>query len=229
MEPSVFRFPPVAAPAPKEKNENAQRPTAARDDLLVAHPWLKDYVGVSTGGGGRSSGSGSSGGRQGVPADLDDDVVEQTWRELMEKRRALELTGKPLGSDFVTQVLGGTWTRQHKNKSFDAVVGYARGGAPIAWGKQYNMGVEFSTAYSKYGDERATKLCLEWCRRCQFFYDMYLEADTPLYTYSDADLCSYVEDIDWLNFVLANEEHDAFWNRAMGLRTLVPSKKPKGK
>ena len=157
---------------------------------------------------------------------LDDAAIAEAWAALEKKRRERELQGAEEGPDFSTKILGGKWTRMHKGRAYDAIVGLAAKGGPHDWCRRYGLNVEASFSLQKYGEEAASTLALQWCKVMQFFYDLYQQADDPDHVYSDAELQSFEEDLDWVNFVLAAGVDSVVWPRASLIRNLRPSARP---
>lgn len=144
----------------------------------------------------------------------------------MNKRREHEEIRGDQGSDFTTKILGGEWTRTHKKKAFDAAIGIAVGGAPRAWCRKYGLNIEASFAFKKYGNDAATAMALEWCRRMQHFYDIYVLHGQDDHIYSGKELQSYEEALDWVNFLCASDVEAALWDRAESIRQLRPAPRP---
>ena len=117
------------------------------------------------------------------PATVEEDEIEVAYAALEEKRREWELECETSATYFYTSILGGRWTKVHKKKAFDCIIGKARGGAPTTWARRYGLNVEASFAFSKYGDAAASSLALEWCSRMQYFFDMYVVADDSQFEY----------------------------------------------
>jgi len=222
---TLWRFPPVPEPAERHPSSASSRP-APSADMLSQHPWLKRYMpaSASTGGARSSSASGTS---RAQPQEASDEAIALAWAALDKKRREVHLEGMFLGDDFQVKVLGGKWTLEHKSTAFDAIAAMARKGLPFAWCRAYNLNVEASFSIRKHGEEAARVLAVEWCKRMQFFYDIYKLADEPDFVYSPAQLSSYEEELEFVEFVLNAGVHDPAWPRAMAIRSLAPSARPK--
>ena len=58
-----------------------------------------------------------------------EEAIWKAWTELDEKRKELRVAERCGGVDFTTKLLGGKWTRVHRGKAFDAMIGIGRGRA----------------------------------------------------------------------------------------------------
>ena len=154
---------------------------------------------------------------------VSDEDIEEAWYELEEKRKQWELEGLDLGEDFTTQILGGRWTRVHKGKAYDAIVGFACKGPATLWARQYGFNVLASFSNRKHGEARASAMAIEWCRVMQHWCDIYRHQDIPTYHYSDHDLQSLEECLDFVNMVLEAGVESPMWPRAQAIRHLRPS------
>ena len=166
--------------------------------------------------------------RDAPPAeDVSDEAIWLAWAELDEKRREMDLRGdRAAASDFPTKLLGGAWTRMHKGKAYDAVIGIARGGLARRWCAKYKLNMEASFSIARYSEEKAHSLAMEWSRRMQFFFDLYTESGDSEHVYSQGELDGYEEDIPWIDFLLAEDVDSPTWERAQIIRAMVPSKHP---
>lgn len=108
-------------------------------------------------------------------------------------------------------------------KALDRVMACARSGLPTEWAKQHNMGKSALFAPSKYGDESAHMLALEWCRRCEHFPQIWVANDDPEYLYTQDDLASYQEDLEFVTWLCGVDAMSATWERAAKARKLKPA------
>ena len=65
-------------------------------------------------------------------------------------------------------------------------------------------------------------MALEWCRRCEFYYQMWLSQSEKSYKYTPADLASYEEDFDWTSFICELDVESPTWHRAGQIMVLQP-------
>lgn len=159
---------------------------------------------------------------------MTDEVLDEAWAVVEAKRREWDLRGLDTGGDFTTKILGSKWTRIHKRVAADATVGLASRGAPQQWARQYGLNIEASFAYSKYGEEEAGILALEWCKLMQHFYDLYKEKNGANYEYNDADLSSFEHDQTWQDFLASAGKKLAVWRRAQVISATRPARNPVG-
>lgn len=222
---SLHRFSRPTRASTSKKTRTA--PSTVSPELCEEYPWLSAAVGAQ---GRRGSGSASKANDASAPSATDvlpEEVIDAAWDELLAKRREHEAVNDCLGASFTTKVLGGRWTRANKKKAFDAVIGMAVGASAKAWCRQYGLNIEASYAFNKYGNDAATQMAVEWCRRMSHFHDIYLASGDKMYIYSKDDLGSYEEDSEWLDFLAAQDADSAMWTRAEGLRCLFPEPKPR--
>lgn len=219
---AYVRLPPVQRKG--DAPGGAHRPKHERDALIDAYPWAQEILADQAH---RSGDASSSGGCAAVvPEALPDDIITKAWEDLAEKRREWELAGGSAHDDFFTRVLGGAWTATHKKKAFDAVAGMARNSVAKTWCRRYGLNIEASFSLAKYGESDAPMLALQWCDRMQHYFLIYKANGAGDYHYTDEDMESFEESLDWVNFVLDSGPESPIWDRAMAIRNLRPLKDP---
>lgn len=191
---------------------------------MESYPWAREYLNDRTTP--RRTGGASSAAAPAAPPEVTDEVIEEAWAALEAKRRQWSLEEEREGEDFTTNILGGEWTRKHKGKAFDAIKSAAGGGAPSLWCRLYGLNVEAPFSFNKFGEAAASTLALQWCKRMQHFYNIYLRHDAPEYVYSDKELESFQEDEEWVAFVRDASAKPETWKRAVKIRSVRPSKAP---
>ena len=74
------------------------------------------------------------------------------------------------------------------------------------------------------GRAEAHQLCREYCRRGELFYQLWVESDCGVdeFDYCDEHIAEYVEDIEWLDFMIGLPTESTAFGRGMELRRLVP-------
>ena len=78
----------------------------------------------------------------------------------------------------------------------------------------------------KHGDECASALAIEWCRRMQFWFDMWCSgAAGGDYSYTELDILSYEESARFL-YLLQRLPSGAFAQRAAQVRDVIPRVSP---
>jgi len=168
----------------------------------------------------RAKTSSDQGGHE--PPELDDAAMAMVWQKLDDFRQQWGMDGASHGADFVTAVKGGTWTQRHLGVAVERVTADARKGAPSQFCQTYgfNQGVSFTL--SRYGDLNCSVLALEWCRRMQFWFDLWLEQGNTKYCFSAEELLSYEETPEWMAFCENAPSTGALADRISAIRGLFP-------
>ena len=149
--------------------------------------------------------------------------MQEAWDALYLQRDTWEETHES-HQHFLTRILGGKWTVTHKRVACDAIVGYARGKEPRAWATRFCLDRVNSFAFKKYTQLAASAMALEWCSRMQHYYEIYLAQDDPDVTYSQEQLDSYSESLEFITFMLGIADDDiATLDRARRLRAIHPA------
>ena len=69
----------------------------------------------------------------------------------------------------------------------------------------------------------ASSMALEWCSRMQYFHDIYTAQDDPDFLYTQAELDSYEESLEFVEFMLAiPDDHVLTLERCRKLRRMRP-------
>jgi hypothetical protein len=74
----------------------------------------------------------------------------------------------------------------------------------------------------KYGDDHASILAHEWCRRMEHFFGIWMAQDDWLYLFSEGDLAAYAAKDEFVDFFLGLDADSATMVRAMEVNSLVP-------
>ena len=141
--------------------------------LLEQFPWLHGHF--SSRATSKSTAAKSSAERAllvDAKPDMDDEIVEQAYAELEQKRKRWAGEAAVAMPDFLTKIRGGAWTLSHTGVAADSVRGETRGEQAVAWRSLH--GLPKSATFSLGRDTEATAgvLVREWCRRMQFFFDL---------------------------------------------------------
>jgi len=179
---------PSKAKEPKRKpTQDSKASKVVPDADMAQHPWLAEFLSPA-----KEEASQSSqtvGPHLPVSGEdpLDEEaVLDQVWEGLAEKRREWELQGLPAGEDFTTEVRDWAWTQAQAGKAYFCVAGQAAKGDPSAWRRRYQLSPQVSLSARVYGQNVATALAVEWCRRLQFFYDLYKAQPSRDFAYTNA-------------------------------------------
>ena len=136
----------------------------------------------------------------------------------------------PLGvdtfEDFPTHIRGGKWTFNNKHVPCDRILGEARQGLSIDWCRAYGLNCVAPFTLSNYSEAHAGKMALEWRRRMQHFFSLWVQQDNLQYYCTPGDLDSYMEDLEWAQWVSFLHAPSHSFYRATGLRSLAPSARP---
>lgn len=208
-------------------------------ELMEEYPWLAEYMAPPMkqartslsptmprvqpeleGHGAESAGEGDE---QSSAPELEDDAIQAAWVSLHEKRLQWDQAGAAEGDSFYVIIRGGPWSLRATGKALESVMACARAGPPTEWAKKYNMGKSALFALSKYGDESAHMLALEWCRRCEHFFQIWVAQDDPEFAYTQTDLASYQEGLEFVTWMCSVDIMSATWERAAKVRSLRPT------
>ena len=73
-----------------------------------------------------------------------------------------------------------------------------------------------------YGREGAHQLCREWCRRAEYFYQIWLETEEAGFEFNQAHADGYEESVEWLDYMISLPAEDAAFARGMEIRRMAP-------
>ena len=103
-----------------------------------------------------------------VPADM-----EAVAEALRLARLELDAAGgEETFQHFYPYIRGGKWTMENLGMPADTVVGLTRKGEAEAWARRCIGNVQASFAFTKFTRDCAIRLCQEWCRRLQHFFQL---------------------------------------------------------
>jgi hypothetical protein len=231
-------------PAPsKAKAEGSRKPAqrfSISKELLEQYPWLAEYLPQARGKASAASASNALAEQQQAASALGGDAflsrpeckaepgeafteesVDRAWAVLEEKRLEWANASTEIGDNFSVQLRGGG-SSSSKAVPHESVVASAKAGAPRKWAETYHMGKQTSFAVKKYGAVAAHAMALEWCRKCEFFYQMWCSQSERNYMYTPADLASYDEGYDWTSFMADLDVDSHTWSRASQVMALQP-------
>ena len=213
---------PDGEPQPKRARTEV---AAASQDHVVAHPWIRRYLGdAEEANAGSSSGASSSNAQADVSAaDMNDEERDAVFAALEAKRREWGQLCVAPPENFTTSIRGGAYVKAFTGMDYDNVIGSAKGASAIAWCKKYFHVFTASFAFRKYGEEVAPELALCWCERMEYFYSIYISMNSPPdYQYTADDVRGapgHAQILAKFEGLLAN---DAARERLSELADLIP-------
>jgi len=125
-------------------------------------------------------------------------------------------------NDFYVHNPGGHWTEAHLGVIADQAIGLARGGAPTAFCRGWGYPPRRGYSYNLYTVEGANILAREFCRRGQYFYNIFFAADDQDWELSAEDRRGYVESREFLENVLSLDMGHPAFDAALEIRTFFP-------
>ena len=119
---------------------------------------------------------------------------------------------------------GGEWTYEHTGHVADSNRGEARGELAKSWCRRFGWPLTMTFSMHRYGREGSARLAQEFCRRSAFLFGLFQESGVceDSFAYSQHDIASCPEDMEFLDFVLQFDADDAILLRAHDLRALAP-------
>ena len=164
----------VKEPKPKA-NQDSRSSKPAPPDLLAKYPWLAEEFGPE---GKASSSQGSQEEGQDatlpLPATADaEEVLERAWADLSQKRLEWDVQGPVQGDAFAVDIVDWAWSQGQAGRQYHCVEARASKGAATSWCRKYKFPPKVSFSVKLYTEQVAMALAVEWCRRLQFFYDLY--------------------------------------------------------
>jgi len=216
---------PAKTKEPRRKaTQEGKASKVAPSDELAQHPWLAEFVEAENEQGSQSSQTVGPLLPELSPATgVDTDaVLDSIWLGLEEKRKEWELQGVPNGDDFTTEVRDWAWTSAQQGKAYFCVAGQAAKGDPTAWCRKYQLSGQASFSARLYGEKVATALSLEWCRRMQFFYDIYKAQPARDFAYTKAHKFALQADPAFLQLQSELPKGSKAEQRAQAIEALFP-------
>ena len=151
----------------------------------------------------------------------EDELVDQVYRELNEKRAAWLAQAPADIVDFRCTILGGAWTKLHSGKACDYVMGKAATKEVDQWCRRYSMAVSARFSIAMYSERIGSVLAREWCRKMQHYYDIAVASEGSMHRFTEAEHASYQESGEF-SLIVAGLDGKAL-ERAHWLRALRPT------
>jgi hypothetical protein len=89
---------------------------------------------------------------------LPDNVAEETFAALYQKREEWCALGEEALEDFRVRITGGAWTKAHIGKAYDAFMCKASTQTSDEFCRMYGLNVSCRRSIDKYGEDTAKEL-----------------------------------------------------------------------
>jgi len=193
-------------------------------ELIKVFPWMTDYLDEGLASAQAKAAPAPAEAQQDAAQEVTaDSVISDVWDALAAKRKEWEEQGILQGEEFTTFLKGGKWCAEQKGKAFDIAVGQAKRGMPLSWCKSHKMNSLASFSLSKYGEGPASTLAVEWCRRMQHFFDLWLNSPGEDYHFSASDMDSYVPTEAFIKLTDTIPHSHPAWARVVAIKALLPA------
>ena len=107
---------------------------------------------------------------------------------------------------------------------FDSAIAKSRGGMPTAWAKMCKFKAFLFCNYNAYTMLGANYVCREYCRRAQYFYDIWFESEAGLHhIYSKGELQGYEMSFDFVDCMRGLGYESEAFEKGMLVRRLPPT------
>ena len=195
-------LPALPAKKPRKATAASAPGAAAIREAAADHPWVAELAAQKDSPQTppelpQAEAEGSGDESSDLPAS--DEFLAQVWEALAEKRQQWAVNPTELGEDFTTVVRGGAWTAVHKGRPFEGMAGQAKSGAPSQWCTAHRLNRMATFSFPLYGEAVAATLSLEWCRRMQYYYGLWLDNGGD-YAYTLEDMGAYRPTAEWQTF-----------------------------
>jgi hypothetical protein len=222
---------PPARATPESREQRAPTPEdGVTRELLARNPWLAGFRDRRAGAADSSAGGPSSVGKAevdspdgeaAVQGGLDDDAIEEVFRELQKNREQWLLEAPEPATDFRCSILGGAWTARATGHVYDYYIGKASSGPAERWCRAYGVALSGRFAMTLYGDVLAGLLSRAWCHKMQYYFNICEASGDPAYRYLPADHEGYTEPQDLTEAAIGPEAKQQA--RVAALRAIRPS------
>ena len=163
----------VKEPKPKT-TQDQQSSKPLPPNLVDKFPWLAEFG--QQGNASSSQSFQAEGGDATLPAPepVDaEEVLERAWADLAQKRLEWEVQGPVQGDAFAVEVVDWAWSQGQAGRQYHCIEARASKGDATSWCRKYKFPPKVSFSVKLYTEPVASALAVEWCRRLQFFYDLY--------------------------------------------------------
>lgn len=151
------------------------------EQQLMEYPWLVNYLSA-----GRNpvpnrpsvSPATSSHAAEPDQGELNYQDIEETLAELERKRAEWLADEEGTQEDFRVGLLGGAWVQRTKGKAADAFQGRCANKDASDWAERVGLNQTRRYELSFDGERAASVLASVWCHKMQYWYSLYLDADS---------------------------------------------------
>ena len=150
------------------------------------------------------------------------DPVDKSFDELMTKRKSMAALAPGPPKDFGFRVRGGGFCEEKSGLQFDTLGAHARTSKAEEWCERFDLPMSWGTSVKSYTDEQAHNLSEEWCRKMQFFMDVWKSSGQEWeFRFADHVVGAYSEPESWAAWADAQPRGPSR-SRVVQLRKLRP-------
>ena len=161
-----------------------------------------------------------------VRMDLNDDVLDAAYAELLARREMAVASADPEPVEFVPWVRGSDWTMATKGSATDFQGARAKGKNARDWCGAYGLEKQFTVSISKNPQEHIDRMSNEWRRRMQHWYNEFKYSPVRPFRYTAEVLASYLEREDFVAWAESLPPHGETANTVARLRSATPTVDP---
>ena len=213
----------------REDIEPVQKPAAKRARRCgdaPARPRGSPRAEDSDGDDGASSVAASGGGADGDGAD-DDDIEDNeeidVEGDLADMRARLHVPEDHAEPYFKVSIRGGRWTLEHKDSVADCTLGATNAQLTRVWRAAFSFPLSTSFSFRLYSRPGALALAREFCRRGNYFANLYFEARSQDdFVYTQADVAALDDDLDFVTWMCSLDVDEPAFSKGQEIRELAP-------
>jgi hypothetical protein len=171
----------VRGPNKRSTPASGERPDLEK--LQAQFEYLSSYL---PSGAREAEGGASSSGAKPDDSEAEEDLEQEVWQQLANKRAEWQAHAVDAPVYFKTSLRCGvhidTWGGR-----FDAVRAHAAKQEAHAWCAQYGLAPQRQLSFTKFGESAAHALALYWCKVMEYYFTLALAVGRPRYAYTEAD------------------------------------------
>jgi hypothetical protein len=201
----------------------AKKPSVP-SELLRKHAWLKGSMARLATKESQGDDEQSSSDEESAAVCVDDeDFLARALGELYAKRAEWAMEREEMNS-FEVVICGGPYLAKHKKLAYDQFRGQPCTAEARDFCRRYGVRMSFSATIAYHGELLASQLCMAWCHKLQYAFDIYCSSGDDSYEFSKEDWAGYTEPLSYLDLVCELEVESATFARAIEIRRLRTSK-----